>query len=1034
MRKFSFIAVLVLLLAAVVLTRRGPRLETAAAAADTTLSHPSAIPSVLRPPPSVRSAASDWPSRFLAADSPARAALLAEGRVWAAARRAAMKELIVRDPQRALEAALPFELRENLPTEILSRIERVVSARGSFEVVATCDYDGQADGSPLSYAAQVGDERFTVHTFGRRLDVTTKKAMSLWGVAVDGELALREEPVRVLGTAEKVARGFSGSTIVAELAGVLREFADEAALESVRARLLAEENAANPNVAASPDGAAVQSAGGGDGEIALTSAWTEGPKTLLWITADFPDTQGWPQSLATISNTMATLTNYFREASFGRMTMTVTVCTNLVSLTNNASYYTNRFGTLLQHARDLAKSNGYDYAGYDLYGVFTDENTTNGGNFAYAGKAYIGSAGTHLVDPYYTLRTTGHELGHNLGLQHANYWRTDSDWCIGQDTLSSGYVTNTTGAERIEYGHRFTLMSAQTGTDMDNGTAHFAAREKLKLNWITSTQSVTTTTGGVFRIGRHDSFGATNAVLSVTINKTTGDYTLGGRQYNLSYRRRFSAYPTQSRGIEVDFVKSSYGSDGAILLDMTPFSNDDAAGASWTDDNTDKQDAALLIGRTYSDILAGIHITPTALGGDVSNEWVDVTVKIGSFPTNRRPDLVLTANTNAAATGAWVGFTATASDLDGDALAYEWHFTTPTLLVTNSLNAASCSNKWSAAGQYVVRCTVSDMKGGLNITSLLVTVGGSTNPSLRGNVFWNGYTGGVENVRIYTGNTNSTWTLSDGSYILPNFRGSATNVVRAMRLGYLPSPSHPTNLIGGVTHSNLHFAVPGTGILHSATASVTEGAATNLLIRLLGPPTGLVTLATSGDTNQLAGNSVILTPTNWIQGALLSIATTDDTTYEPAATTSLVATAATSTDLRYEGRTSEIAVIIFDNDQLVDNDADGMIDAYELTHFGNPTNAAATADTDTDGHTNLDEYIADTDPTNAFSFLTLTNPPPEFIVNALSNRTYTLQATHDLATTNWQNIATAPGANAPLLLLDTNAHPSRFYRLRVTLP
>ena len=102
----------------------------------------------------------------------------------------------------------------------------------------------------------------------------------------------------------------------------------------------------------------------------------------------------------------------------------------------------------------------------------------------------------------------------------------------------------------------------------------------------------------------------------------------------------------------------------------------------------------------------------TALGGEASNEWIDVTVNIGSFPTNRKPNLVLTATTNAAATSAWVGFNAAASDPDGDPLAYEWHFTTPTLLVTNSLNQSACSNKWSTAGHYVVRCTVSDMKGG----------------------------------------------------------------------------------------------------------------------------------------------------------------------------------------------------------------------------------------------------------------------------------------------------------------------------------
>lgn len=51
-------------------------------------------------------------------------------------------------------------------------------------------------------------------------------------------------------------------------------------------------------------------------------------------------------------------------------------------------------------------------------------------------------------------------------------------------------------------------------------------------------------------------------------------------------------------------------------------------------------------------------------------------------------------------------------------------------------------------------------------------------------------------------------------------------------------------------------------------------------------------------------------------------------------------------------------------DEWVDTDADGMPDWWEKTHFGGTTNALASADADSDGLTNLQEYLAGTDPNN----------------------------------------------------------------------
>jgi hypothetical protein len=55
-----------------------------------------------------------------------------------------------------------------------------------------------------------------------------------------------------------------------------------------------------------------------------------------------------------------------------------------------------------------------------------------------------------------------------------------------------------------------------------------------------------------------------------------------------------------------------------------------------------------------------------------------------------------------------------------------------------------------------------------------------------------------------------------------------------------------------------------------------------------------------------------------------------------------------------------------------DTDHDGIPDAWELEHFGNLTKASATSDQDGDGQTDLQEYLAGTDPLKSTSQLVST--------------------------------------------------------------
>jgi hypothetical protein len=91
---------------------------------------------------------------------------------------------------------------------------------------------------------------------------------------------------------------------------------------------------------------------------------------------------------------------------------------------------------------------------------------------------------------------------------------------------------------------------------------------------------------------------------------------------------------------------------------------------------------------------------------------------------------------------------------------------------------------------------------------------------------------------------------------------------------------------------------------------------------------------------------------------------------------------------------------------LADGDRDGMWDVWETNYFGG-TNTSPTADADSDGMINRDEYVAGTVPTNAASVLKIvlsaTNASVLTFV-AQSNISYSVQCRTNLAFGFWGNI------------------------------
>ena len=129
--------------------------------------------------------------------------------------------------------------------------------------------------------------------------------------------------------------------------------------------------------------------------------------------------------------------------------------------------------------------------------------------------------------------------------------------------------------------------------------------------------------------------------------------------------------------------------------------------------------------------------------------------------------------------------------------------------------------------------------------------------------------------------------------------------------------------------------------------------------------------------------------------------------------------------------------------QNTDSNANGIPDWWEEIYFGGATAANANADPDGDGMTNLQEYLAGTDPRSSTSRLAITSllrGADGWRINfsSSSGKLYQVEYTADLRQSNsWQTVpgqTNILGTGAIIQIVDPTATNvlQRFYRIRLT--
>lgn len=728
-----------------------------------------------------------------------------EGVLLAQERRAALLDLISKDPRRALELALPESVRRALPLAVQAELEKRVSGRGDLLVAATVAMPGREREVPaVSRTVDIAGREYEAFTYGNRESAMSRTGMAIHGIALDAKLAFSEWPARVLEPLEVAeARAKLKSPPLCPVSGaVLDENGDEVVLDwsleqaqwyCQAGHAMQELQAAAAAEAALPPGVAANGIGGGADLPAAESGYTEGTKKMLIIRVDFPDKPGQVVSDSTLTSLINNMADHWTKMSCGKLNWTRkgegSDFTPTLRLPNNHASYTG-FGTMLNAARTAAEDAGYDYRDYNFEVVVTGDKP----DVSFGGIAFVGGRGAWLANGAWNLGVCSHEVGHNFGLNHSGFWDTT-------DGTPNGAGSN------VEYGNPFDHMGGASSST----SAHFNARQKNYLDWIpdSAVKKITangTVTQRITAMDRDDGTG--HRAIAVDRAGTAQDYWI-------EYRALYSSNKWMKDGVVVNFGDVSINNGKPSLLDFTP--------------NTgSKDDCAILIGKTFSDADKGIYITPTGRGSTDGVPWMDVTVNRGTFTGNRKPVASLGFSPANPAVNANASFTVTASDPDGDALSYFWDWGDGTFTADN---ATTNSHNWDTAGIKTVRCTVSDMKGLTATASVLVQVGTSSTFFISGYVRTAAGTP-MEGVTVSAGGRSDA-TDNEGFYAVTGL-SAGNHTVNATKTGFVFNAAGFSNPVSvGPSKPGMNFiAPPGSPVFGSIKPGLVDAGSNTGAVKL----------------------------------------------------------------------------------------------------------------------------------------------------------------------------------------------------------
>ncbi|MCL1058692.1 Ig-like domain-containing protein [Shewanella gelidimarina] len=459
----------------------------------------------------------------------------------AQARQALLIELVKTDPTAAVRAVLPAATRSGMPDDVLAMLTQKRELKGELQV----SYVDYADSSQSHLRHSLMTENGPIELY---LSKNTQADALYPGTRV---------------TAKGWMFTDDNSDEMDSSALVLNDELDSLAL------------LADPSVAITT--ATVS-------ESMLSN--TTGEQRTLVLLVNFQNNTSQPWTVEQAQELVfGRVNDYYQEASYGRTWLSGDV-QGYFTLPIDATCSTNAVDN---YGRQAVIDSGIDVNNYDRWIYLYPENS----NCGWTGQGTIGGSPSRaFINGSMTLRTVGHELGHNLGLHHAK------DLDCGADIIGARCAS-------AEYGDTMDIMG-KSGI-----TGHFNAFSKQQLGWITSSagEIITAESDGSYQLEPYETAIAGKAK-GLKVRRGIDADTGQPLWYYLEYRQPigFDNFLEGKSGVTdgvVLHLATENDVQSNLLLDMIPNSG-----------LRDLDDSALLAGASYTDIDAGVTIT---------TEWADTT-------------------------------------------------------------------------------------------------------------------------------------------------------------------------------------------------------------------------------------------------------------------------------------------------------------------------------------------------------------------------------------------------------------------------
>ncbi|MFV8458300.1 Ig-like domain-containing protein [Vibrio owensii] len=465
-------------------------------------------------------------------DGEAKLRYFSEALMLLKSRQETIAQLADIDPILATKVAFNNKQRKLIPSELQGFVEQEQQLEGALEVFY--EDDEKTHSSRLRYILNSGNTRteikFPNHVFAKRLKDGVKVRANGLSIKQTGKkldvLALNEEPSNLLVLA---------------------------------------------------DGSNTTSTDGIDSTQVTASSFGE-QRTLVML-LNFLDNTQTPWSVEeTRELVFSQVNDFYKENSDNQVWLTGDVA-GYYTLPMNATCDT---WTIHTTAEDVARDNGINFGNYARIVYVFPENSTCG----WTGKGTVGgNPSKAYVNGSLTLRTVGHELGHNFGLHHAK------DLDCGADIIGDRCAS-------AEYGDALDIMG------MSGITGHFNAFSKELLGWISidSGNVVSVEADGSYLLEPVET-PRNGGVKGLKIRSGTDDVTGKPLWYYLEYRQAigFDSFVEGKSGITggvIFHLATEDDPQSNLMLDMIPNSG-----------LRDLDESALLVGQTYTDVQAGITIT-----------------------------------------------------------------------------------------------------------------------------------------------------------------------------------------------------------------------------------------------------------------------------------------------------------------------------------------------------------------------------------------------------------------------------------------